>query len=157
MGSTPEPKMVELQLARIVLRDTELGQHIYLVERDGQRGFPMVIGRAEAEEIQRVASNVAERRPRTHQLALALVEALGGELVRADIVDLEEGTFIARLVVRSHDGKVTALVDSRPSDAIALALRAGAGVRIAEFVLEQVRTDKSGPDPLTPPEPDEPA
>ena len=150
MNDLPETKMVEMVLARIVLRDNERGQQIYLCERDGKRGFPMVIGRSEAEEIQRVVAQVASPRPMTHQLALAIVEGLGATVRRVDIVDLRENTYYAQLVLQSSDGAVTAVVDARPSDALALALRAGAPIRIAEFVLEQVRTDRSGPDPLPP-------
>ncbi len=151
MNDLPQPRMVEMVLARIVLRENERGQQIYLCERDGKRGFPMVIGRNEAEEIQRVVAQVPSPRPMTHQLALAIVEGLGATVLRVDIVDLRENTYYAQLVLQSPDGSVTAVVDARPSDALALALRAGATIRIAEFVLEQVRTDRSGPDPLPPP------
>lgn len=155
MSSVPEPKMVEIVLARIVLRDSEHGQHLYLLERGGKRGFPMVIGRVEAEEIQRIVSGTPAKRPMTHQLAASMVEALGGHIVRADIVDMQEMTFLAQLVLATADGHTTAVLDARPSDAIALALRAGAPLRVAEFVLEEVRTDRAGPDPLPESEPPE--
>lgn len=151
MEGTPEPRMVEMVLARIVLRENERGQQIYLVERDGKRGFPMIIGRIEAEEIQRLVARIESPRPLTHQLAHAIVEGLGAKVRRADIVDLRDNTFFAQLVLQTPDGATTAVLDARPSDALALALRAGAPIRIAEFVLEQVRTDRAGPDPLEPP------
>jgi bifunctional DNase/RNase len=148
MESVPEPRMIDLVLSRIVLRDVERGQHIFLQERDGKRGFPMVIGRVEAEEIQRVVAQEKSPRPMTHQLAHAIVGALGARIRRADIVDLRDNTFFAQLVLQTPDGSATAVLDARPSDAIALALRSRVPIRIAEFVLEQVRSDKTGPDPL---------
>jgi bifunctional DNase/RNase len=140
--------MVELMLSRIVLRDIERGQYIFLQERAGKRGFPMVIGRVEAEEIQRLVAQEKSPRPMTHQLAHSIVEALGARIRRADIVDLRENTFFAQLVLQSPDGTTTAVLDARPPDAIALALRSRVPIRVAEFVLEQVRSDKTGPDPL---------
>jgi bifunctional DNase/RNase len=156
-GSNGE-RFVEVLLSRIVIRDQALavhqGQYIYLQERGGQRGFPMVIGRYEAEEIQRVVAGEKFARPLTHQLAFAIIKALGAELRRCDIVDLQDSTFFAQLVLGSPDGATTAVVDARPSDGIALAMRARVPIRVAESVLEQVRTDPSGPDP-TPPAPEE--
>jgi bifunctional DNase/RNase len=146
-------RMIELVLARIVLRDTDRAQQILLQERDGPRGFPMVIGRAEAEELQRIVDNLAPARPLTHQLALHLVEALGSRILHADIVDLRDNTFYAQLALATAPGDPPALVDARPSDAIALALRARAPLRITDLILDQVRTDTSGPDPLPPPAP----
>lgn len=145
--------MVEVVVSRIVLRDSTRGQHIHLKERDGSRSFTLVIGAWEAEEIRRVVSREEAPRPMTHQLALALVRALGGRVLRCDIVDFREQTFFGQLAVETLDRKTLALVDARPSDAIAIALRAGAPLRVAEFVLEQVRSDASGPDPLPEPPP----
>jgi len=155
MDSTPELKMVEMVVARIVIRDAARGQHVYLRERDGARGFTLVIGSWEAEEIRRVVAREESPRPMTHQLALSIVHALGGRVVRCDIVDFREHTFFGQLAIETLDRKTTALIDARPSDGIAIALRAGALLRCAEFVLEQVRSDSSGPDPL--PEPSDEA
>jgi bifunctional DNase/RNase len=150
-GSNGE-RFVEVLLSRIVIRENAKGQYIFLQEKGGQRGFPMVIGLYEAEEIQRVVAGEKFARPLTHQLAFAIIKALGAELRRCDIVDLQESTFFAQLVLQSPDGATTAVVDARPSDGIALAMRAGAPIRVAELVLETVRSDQSGPDPLPPPE-----
>ena len=139
-GGSDEP-MVEINLARIVLRDGSEQQHIFLQEKDGQRGFPIVIGIPEALEIQRIVSGVSPQRPLTHQLAFSMVEALGAEIRRVDIVDLRENTFYAQVVLTEAGGEKTAVVDARPSDALALALRAGCPLRIAASVLEEARTD----------------
>jgi len=144
--------MVEVVLGRIVIRDSSERQYIFLKEKHGGRGFPIVIGSNEAAEIRRVVSGTECERPLTHQLAYALVEGLGAKIKRCDVVDLRDNTFYAQLVLQSVSGDTTTVVDARPSDAIALALRAHCTLRVAESVLEQVRTDESGPDPL----PDDP-
>ncbi len=143
-------RFVPVRLARVVLRDGAEQQWIFLQEVHGKRGFPIVIGTSEASEIHRVLADEPLPRPLTHQLALAAIHALGSRLVRVDIVDLRNNTFFARLVLAGLEAGVQEVhVDSRPSDALALALRAGAPLRVAESVLEQVRTDMS-PDKLDP-------
>jgi bifunctional DNase/RNase len=129
-----ESPMVEVELGRIVIQDGLDSQFIYLRERERRRGFPIVIGRYEAEEIQRVVVNAEPRRPLTHQLLHNVVRALGASIQRVDIVDLRENTFFARVVLSSGKGDVIPVVDARPSDAIALALRAHCPIRVSESV-----------------------
>ena len=153
MSSEAEPKMVEMLLGRIVMREDSAQQFIFLTERGGARGFPIVIGAAEAAEIHRVVTSAESPRPLTHQLAHSILQSLDATIVRCDIVDLRQNTFFAQIVLRRKDSNEVAIVDARPSDAIALALRAKATIRVAESVLDQVRTDTSS-DPL--PKPDQP-
>jgi bifunctional DNase/RNase len=153
MENTP---MVQMSLGRIVIRDGADQQYIFLRENGGARGFPIVIGMGEACEIRRVVTGIQPERPLTHQLAYDAIQKLGHELQRVDIVDLRNNTFFARLVLQDSGGQIAAVIDARPSDAIALALRAQCPILVAEFVLERVRTDTSGPDPLPEGEADEP-
>jgi bifunctional DNase/RNase len=143
-----EPPMVDVALNRIVIRDGADLQYIFLRELAGSRGFPIVIGTSEAHEIRRVVVGVTPERPMTHQLAYESIKALGADVKRVDIVDLRNNTFFAQLVLQDVHGARTAVVDARPSDAVALALRAKCPMRVAESVLEAVRTDETGPDPL---------
>lgn len=147
--------MIPVVLGRIVIREGADQQYIFLKERDGQRGFPIVIGSTEANEIRRVVTGLQTERPLTHQLAYDTIRALGSDLRRVDIVSLRNNTFYAQIVLQNKKGELNAVVDARPSDAVALALRAGCPLRVAADVLENVRTDLSGPDPA-PPEPEEP-
>ena len=149
---TEDQDMVPVRLSRIVIRDGVEQQWIFLTEKEGQRGFPIIIGSNEAAEIQRVVTKEQPRRPLTHQLALALVESLGAKIERVDIVDLRENTFFAQIVLRDTTRELSAVVDARPSDALALALRTGCDIQVAESVLEQARTDEGGPDVLPGPE-----
>jgi hypothetical protein len=140
-----EPRMIDVALSRIVFRDGADRQYIFLSESAGTRGFPIVIGNSEAGEIQRVVHGIEPERPLTHQLAFALIEALGASIQSVDIVDLKQNTFYARIVLRSGHKEGVTVVDARPSDAIALALRSGAQIRVAETVLERASDTNPGP------------
>lgn len=140
--------MVDMELGRIVIRAGSEQQFIFLREVRGERGFPIVIGTAEACEIRRVVHKIQSERPLTHQLAFDAIQALGAQLQRVEIVDLRHNTFFAQLVLQGREGEV--VVDARPSDALALALRARCPVRVAEHVLEDVRNDKGPSSSSTP-------
>jgi bifunctional DNase/RNase len=140
MGSQ---KMIPAELGRLVIRDNADRQYIYVVESGGQRGFPIVIGNAEAGEIYRVLHGDEPPRPLTHQLAFSLVQALDARIRYVDIVDLKHNTFYAQLTLENERGDVIAVVDARPSDAIALGLRARCGFRVAEEVFTRA-TDPPG-------------
>lgn len=158
----PPAPMVPMHLCRIVLRDGETQQYIHLKERGGERTFAIVIGPNEAAEIQRVVSNHQVARPLTHQLTYNLISELGWRIDGVDIVNLQKNTFYAEIALSSADGDESRRLDARPSDAIALALRARCPIRVAEPVLEQVRNDDAPdllpkpPDVEPPPEPPEP-
>ncbi len=146
MPESPEPKMIDVSLARIVIRDGADRQYIFLSEVDGPRGFPIVIGNSEAGEIHRVVHGITPERPLTHQLTFAAIRALGASIEAVDIVDLKHNTFYAQLVLKADEnGEEPRLVDARPSDAIALALRAKCRIRVAEGVLTRATesTDNS--------------
>ena len=150
----PDSKMVDVVLSRIVIREGSDQQYIFLKETAGARGFPIVIGTAEACEIRRVVAGLQTPRPLTHQLMFETIRALGAELKHVDIVDLRDNTFFAQLVFRRKEGEFTAVVDGRPSDAVAVALRANCPIRVANTVLELVRAEPAGPDGLPDVEPD---
>jgi len=134
-------KMIDVTLSRIVLRDGADRQYIFLSELDGTRGFPIVIGNNEAGEIQRVVHGIEPERPLTHQLAFAAIEALDGHIDSVDIVDLKHNTFYAQLLLRGPK-EAQIPIDARPSDAIALALRAKCKIRVAEDVLARASDTK---------------
>ena len=126
--------LIECALSKIVLRETSEHQYIFLKELDGGREFPIVIGFYEAAEINRQIKEVPTSRPMTHELIGTLLGSLGARLKRVSITELKNNTFYALLEVE-HDGK-TLEVDSRPSDAIALAAAAGAPIFVDDSVIE---------------------
>jgi len=165
MSSSETHPLIPLRLVRVVIRESSAEQWIFLeedTEADDPRGFPIVIGSSEAGEIHRIITEAPTPRPLTHQLTLSAIHALGSELVGVDIVDLRTNTFYAQLRLTppngaDPEGAEEILVDARPSDALALALRAGGQIRVAESVLQQVRTDTATdvlPDPDAPDAPD---
>lgn len=130
--------MIEMQLARIVIRETSDQQSVVLREKDGERQFPIVIGLFEAVAIDRCVRDRKTKRPMTHDLMASLVPALGAKLERVIISDLRENTFYATLIFATSAGPVPVEVDARPSDAIALAVHVNAPIFVQERVLESV-------------------
>jgi bifunctional DNase/RNase len=110
---------------------------VLLAEDGGDRVLPIWVGVFEANAIALQIENVSSPRPMTHDLMRELLLALDGTLERVVISDLRESTFFATLHV-SANGKTT-IIDARPSDAIALALRARASIFVTDEVIEQAR------------------
>lgn len=152
-----EPRMIDIELGRLVLRDHSISapQYLHLREVNGSRSFPIIIGYPEAIEIKRILTETETERPMTHQLMHDCMSQLGATIAHVDIVDVRQNTFFAKLFLQDLAGQQVATLDARPSDSIALALRAKCPLRVAESVLEQVRTDESV-DMIAPDEQEEP-
>ncbi len=125
---------IPMQLSRIVIREMTDMQIIELSEVGGTRAFPIVIGLPEAFAIERRLKGIEIPRPQTHDLLANTIEALGGELLRIEITNMNEGTFYARLIVSKSEHEIE--IDSRPSDAIALGIAKGVPILVAEEVLD---------------------
>lgn len=106
-----------------------------LKERDGGRVLPIWIGQAEAISIAMGMEKVSLARPMTHDLLKSVLEKLGVFVEWISVSDLEDGTFFAR--IKLSKGKEQVEIDSRPSDAIALALRVDAPIFVAERVVAE--------------------
>jgi len=129
---------VEMQLSRIIISEINDQQVIYLREVDGTRTFPIIIGIFEATSIDRRVRDQQRPRPLTHDLLVNVVEQLGGELDSVVITDLREHTYFAHLRIR-RDGELIE-IDSRPSDAIAIAVTCTPTlpIYVAEEVLKEL-------------------
>jgi len=115
-------------------------QHIVLLkplleEEGAGRVLPIWIGQQEATSILIAISGETAPRPLSHDLMKLLLETLGAHVERVDVTRIEEGTFYAEITLMSPTGPY--IVDSRPSDAIALAVRTDAPLFIAADVLEE--------------------
>ncbi|MFK8113073.1 MAG: bifunctional nuclease family protein [Rubripirellula sp.] len=135
---------VEMQLARIIISELTDNQVIYLREVDGEREFPILIGIFEATNIdRRVKDDYEPPRPLTHDLVVGVAEALGATVESVIINELNHSTYFAQLNLRTDDGELIE-IDSRPSDAIAVAVTFSPPLPIfvAEHVLEEA-TSKS--------------
>ena len=124
---------VHMELKRIIINEVQDQQVIMLREVEGERSFPIVIGIFEATSIDRRVKGMASPRPLTHDLVAAVIDQMGGELQDVYINELKEHTYFAKLRIRK-DGELVE-IDSRPSDAIALAVTARVPIFVAEDVL----------------------
>ena len=111
---------------------------IILRDKDGQRVLPIWVGIFEANAIALQIENITTPRPMTHDLLRNVIHDLKGAVQKVVVCDLQENTFYA-LIYLTVNGDTLAL-DARPSDAIALALRARAPIYVEETVIDNART-----------------
>jgi len=131
--------MIEFELFEIRIDETMHEQIVVLKERHGERTLPIVIGFFEAQAIQIKVSEVELPRPLTHDLLASVIQALGAEVTHIVVNKLEKNTFYARIIF-SRNGD-TIEIDSRPSDAIALAVRVQVPIYVEEEVISQVNNN----------------
>jgi bifunctional DNase/RNase len=130
--------MIEVTVDRIQVNLVQQTRVVILRETAGNRFLPIWIGQFEAEAIAMFLQEVEAVRPMTHDLLKNVLAGLGATLERLEIHDLQDDVFYARLILRS--GKDQVEVDSRPSDGIALAVRAHAPIFVADEVMERAGT-----------------
>jgi bifunctional DNase/RNase len=136
-GETPAPPAASLQeVAVIGVFNDQRGQHGVMLEgKRDKRRFLMLVGAAEATAIAVPLENITPPRPLTHDLFLTLFGRLKVQVTRVVITDLRNNTYFATVYLTS--GGTPMELDSRPSDAIALAIRAKAPVFAEERVFEK--------------------
>ncbi|MEY4189604.1 MAG: hypothetical protein RIR17_340 [Planctomycetota bacterium] len=127
---------VLMSLRRIIISEIHEQQVIILKEVDGDRSFSIQIGIFEATSIDRKIKKIPSPRPLTHDLLSGTMAALGGTLEDIHIHELKDKTYFAKLRIRK-DGELVE-VDSRPSDAIALAVTDRVPIYVSENVLEMI-------------------
>lgn len=128
--------MIEMDFYELRLDESGADQIIILKERNGTRMMPILIGYYEAQSIHLALNDIHIQRPLTHDLASNIITTLGAKMDRIIITDLRDSTFYARIFFNTNNGEVD--VDSRPSDAIALAVRTKTPIFVSKDVLEQV-------------------
>ncbi len=131
--------MVELQVAGLSVDETSKSPILVLRHNQSGQIIPIWIGAMEAMSISFALNDNKSPRPLTHDLTLNAIAALRGELIRVEINDLREGTFMAELVVAA--GTKPVRIDCRPSDAVALAIRARVPVMVHQHVLRAAFTN----------------
>ena len=124
-----------------VAMDERLSPVVILEERSGLRSLPIWIGLAEARSIAVEIQDEGPEavRPNSHDLAKRVIHRLDAEVVRVVVTELRRGTYYALLSLQM-DGEILQ-IDSRPSDAIAIALRAGAPIFVREPLFDSAATD----------------
>lgn len=129
--------MIKVELSRIIIDEKKHEQVVVLKESSGLRLVPIVVGISEAAAIRMHLSGVRPPRPLTHDLLHNVMEITETGLEKVVIDKLVDNTFHAKLYVSTaHDG--VKIVDARPSDSIALAVRFNAPIFIAEAIFERL-------------------
>ncbi|HPI39059.1 MAG TPA: bifunctional nuclease family protein, partial [Ignavibacteriaceae bacterium] len=128
-------KKVECEIVGLSSNPTAGGAFALLLkEVYGNRQLPIIIGQFEAQAIAMELEGIKPPRPLTHDLIKSIIENAGASITEILISELRENTFIAKIVLEMSS--LTNEVDARPSDAIAIALRARAPIYVAESVME---------------------
>ncbi len=126
--------MIEMRVMGIAL-DTRSGSPIVVLnDLENRKALPIWIGSAEASSIIRKIENIPSSRPMTHDLFLNLIEATGFEIARVEINDVDDQTYFSTIYLEKEDGSKIEL-DARPSDAIAIAIRAEVSIFVTSNVL----------------------
>lgn len=124
---------IEMYVVGLVLDPNTQAPVVVLRDESGEQHLPIWIGIAEATSIASAIKELEMVRPLTHDLMYDVLGQLNCEIERVFITDLKDSTYYAELIVSVGDRAI--ILDSRPSDAIALALRASAPIFVAEHVL----------------------
>lgn len=126
--------MIEVEVAAIAL-DPKANQPVLLLKpSDTMRLLPIPLGQPEAMAILSALQNVELLRPMTHDLMMTCFKELNATLIEVRIVNYREGIFYAELLLKTATGLKT--IDARPSDAVALAVRAEAPIYVTETIFE---------------------
>lgn len=126
--------MIQMRVMGIAI-DTRTGNPIVVLnDLDNRKALPIWIGSAEASSIIRKIENIKVMRPMTHDLTINFIKATGYDIEKIEINDVENETYFSTVYLSNNEGKVLE-VDARPSDAIALAIRADAPIYVTENVL----------------------
>ena len=127
--------MVEMKVKRVQI-SSKAYHRVVLKEKEGEACLHIVIGPNEARAISLAHNGQTPARPLSYDLACSLLKEAEASITRVTITDLQEGIYYAEVHLESADG-TTVAVDSRPSDAIALAVRTDAPIFASRSVLEE--------------------
>ncbi len=130
---------------------TDQGNAVLIKPLGTEIVVPIFIGQLEAQSILIGLGNVPMPRPLTHDLFLSMLKRAGMELLKIEITELREGTFYAQLVLNKKGKEI--VLDARPSDSIAIAVRKKCPIFIAESVIDETgitagSISKGGPSPI---------
>lgn len=127
--------MVKVEIFGLALDENNKSPILILKDEAAARVLPIWIGPVEAMSISMAINKVSFHRPLTHDLLLNVIGELGGTIAGVEITSIENGTFYSRILITLNKELID--IDSRPSDAIALAVRAGCPIFVDEEVLNE--------------------
>ena len=134
---------VEMKVRGLALDPVSNMPIIILRDEEEKRSLPIWVGIFEANAIALELEKIATPRPMTHDLIKNILESVEAKIEKIVVTDLRENTFFALIHLRLGEEEIT--VDSRPSDAIALALRAGAPIFVEEDVVRRAKSVEVAP------------
>jgi bifunctional DNase/RNase len=137
---------VEMFVGGLVLDPQSQHPVVVLKDESGDLCLPIWIGVAEATSIASAIKNLNMPRPLTHDLMTTIFEELAVSVQRIVITDLKESTYYAEIILSV--GEKALIIDSRPSDAIAIAVRAQAPIFVAQHVIDQAKMSVPTPPPV---------
>jgi len=135
--------MLEMKVFGLALDEDTQAPVLILKDPTDTMTVPIWIGAMEAMAISLTLNDVKLPRPMTHDLLLASIQLMGGNVRTIAVTELRDGTFFA--VITVDQGDKTLEIDARPSDAVALALRAGCPILVDPKVVEALRASKPQP------------
>jgi uncharacterized protein len=128
-------RMVEVVIDSVRVSLTNQQRIVVLRESNVERYLPIWIGPYEAEAITIALQEIEVARPQTHDLLKNLMQSINARLLRVEVIALREDVFFGNLVIELNDGQVLN-IDCRPSDALALSVRAHVPILVAREVME---------------------
>jgi bifunctional DNase/RNase len=141
--------MLEMTIDSIRVSPMNYQRVVILKEKDSDRYLPIWIGPAEADAIAVKLQDLSVPRPLTHDLLRTVIDSLGGSIQHILVNDLQNDTFYAKITIQSNGDSQD--IDCRPSDAVALAVRAQVPIFVEEAVLDKagILLDKETGKPIT--------
>ena len=131
--------MIEMNVQGITLDPMTNMPIVVLKGKDTDHVLPIWIGVFEANAIAMQLEGITRPRPMTHDLVNNIIDTLNGTVEYIHIHDLKDNTYYAEIAIKTNTGQIK--IDSRPSDAINIALRSGAPIFVSEEVLQKSQTD----------------
>jgi len=129
---------VEMKVKFLTFDPSSNGFVVLLSDLDNRQALPIWIGPFEANAIALKLKNVYSHRPMTHDLIRNILGVFHSEVLKIEVMDLKDNTYYALIHIKVKEKEIT--IDSRPSDAIAVALAAGSPIYVTEEVLSKART-----------------
>ena len=147
MGQEPfgRVRLIEMVVESVRVHVLSSQHVVILKEADHDRYLPIWIGPSEANAIAMRLQGLSAERPLTHDLLVSLLGALSASVSRVVVTHVQDGTFHARLYLERNDGSETE-IDSRTSDAIAVAVRTGSTIYVDERVLDEAGVEPDASD-----------
>jgi len=139
--------LIEMKVKFLTFDPSSNGFVVFLVDGENRHALPIWIGPFEANAIALKLKKASSPRPLTHDLIRNLIDALNGKISHVVVNDLKENTYYGLIYIEAKKGEL--VIDSRPSDAIAIALGAEAPIFVEEDVLHRTKSavlDKDGRD-----------